>query len=95
METNSILSPQINAAQIDVATNRRMLELYELRLKYMSYNSTTKTEAEQVEVDILQIKTIACIDKLKTIIAEKEAMFREEFLQYIDDFEQINLGNKI
>ena len=68
-----------------IATNERLKECYELRLKLINTDYSKKTAYEKNEIDILEMKTKNIIQNIGLLILEQKAEFNETYGRYIEE----------
>ena len=68
-----------------IATNERLKECYELRLKLINTDYSKKTAYEKNEIDILEMKTKNIIQNIGSLILEQKAEFDETYGRYIEE----------
>ncbi len=68
-----------------IATNERLKECYELRLKLINTDYSKKTAYEKNEIDILETKTKNIIQNIGLLILEQKAEFNETYGRYIEE----------
>ena len=86
MET---LNREIEIALNELNTNKRMVELLELKLNLIKIDFAIKTKVEKIDIEICEIKLIAEIDRLKFVVIEKEILVKEIFFQHIQKQDEL------
>lgn len=74
-----ILNENIEAQLKSIEASERMRECLQVRVKLSRTNFASKNEYEKNEVEILEMKSQAQIDKLSQVIFEKKELFDESF----------------
>jgi hypothetical protein len=80
-----IIHPTIENLMNSIATNERLKECYELRLKLINTDYSKKTAYEKNEIDILEMKTKNIIQNIGSLILEQKAEFDETYGRYIEE----------
>jgi hypothetical protein len=80
-----IIHPTIENLMNSIATNERLKECYELRLKLINTDYSKKTAYEKNEIDILETKTKNIIQNIGLLILEQKAEFNETYGRYIEE----------
>ena len=80
-----IIHPTIESLMNSIATNERLKECYQLRLKLINTDYSKKTAYEKNEIDILELKTINIIQNIDTLLFEQKAEFDETYGRYIEE----------
>jgi hypothetical protein len=84
---NSFENEILSTLMQDVEASEQYKEALELRLVLLRNEAALKSEYELNEREILRMKTIIGIDKMRSVIFERKEMFRESFARYIEELE--------
>lgn len=82
-----ILNDIIEENLKSIYASQKMKECLYLRLSLLKKHYAKKDEFEKNEVDILKMQTAYKIEKLESIIRDKESEFQENFERYIEELE--------
>ena len=81
MIINAIIEGELK----DIQATEKMIDFLELRLALIKTNYSTKNDYEKNEIEILEMKTAAQIEKLKQLITERKFVFEETYGRFIEE----------